>query len=274
MREFVMTAAQIVDKFGTNKLTNEISFKNVSSVVETAYKKGLTEQWFYVTHMVRPNPDYDPTSEDPKKKRFQSVYFEQGLSNQHFNGQVHSGNIHGLTTRDMDKILRSSGFDFFPIFAPRWSVTGEDVYGTDCPGMIALGDNKALQTMHKRKAQAIEKKVNPPLVGPASLRNKETSLLPGDITYLDENQATDRLRPLHEVNFQISELEQEIQNHQQRISRSYFEDLFLMLSQSDRRQITAREIEERHEEKLLALGPVLEQLNQDLLDPLIEAARS
>ena len=43
-----------------------------------------------------------------------------------------------------------------------------------------------------------------------------------------------------------------------------------MLASSDRRQITAREVEERHEEKLLALGPVLEQLNQDLLDPLID----
>ena len=45
-----------------------------------------------------------------------------------------------------------------------------------------------------------------------------------------------------------------------------------MLSQSDRRQITAREIEERHSEKLLALGPVLETINQDFLDPLIENA--
>ena len=37
-----------------------------------------------------------------------------------------------------------------------------------------------------------------------------------------------------------------------------------------RRQITATEIAERKEEKLLALGPVLEQVNQDLLDPLID----
>jgi len=43
-----------------------------------------------------------------------------------------------------------------------------------------------------------------------------------------------------------------------------------MLSRSNRRQITATEIEERQEEKLLALGPVLERVNQDLLDPLIE----
>jgi hypothetical protein len=43
-----------------------------------------------------------------------------------------------------------------------------------------------------------------------------------------------------------------------------------MLASSDRREFTATEIAERKEEKLLALGPVLEQLNQDLLDPLIE----
>jgi hypothetical protein len=55
-----------------------------------------------------------------------------------------------------------------------------------------------------------------------------------------------------------------------RIRKGFFEDLFLMLAQSDRREITAREIEERHEEKLWALGPVLEGLNQDFLNPNID----
>lgn len=68
------------------------------------------------------------------------------------------------------------------------------------------------------------------------------------------------------------ELEQKQSEVRNRIRRTFFEDLFLMLASSDRRQITAREIDERHEEKLLALGPVLEQLNQDLLDPLIDIA--
>lgn len=46
-----------------------------------------------------------------------------------------------------------------------------------------------------------------------------------------------------------------------------------MLASDPRQQPpTAREVDERHEEKLLALGPVLEQLNQDLLDPLIDIA--
>ena len=43
-----------------------------------------------------------------------------------------------------------------------------------------------------------------------------------------------------------------------------------MLANSDRRQITAREVAEKQEEKLLMLGPVLERLHNELLDPLID----
>jgi len=45
-----------------------------------------------------------------------------------------------------------------------------------------------------------------------------------------------------------------------------------MISLSDRRQITAREIEERHEEKLIGLGPVLELQHKEKLRPLIFGA--
>lgn len=68
----------------------------------------------------------------------------------------------------------------------------------------------------------------------------------------------------------LQELQVLIQETQMRIKKCFYEDLFLMLANSDRRQITAREIDERHEEKLLMLGPVLERQNEDLLDPLID----
>ena len=53
-------------------------------------------------------------------------------------------------------------------------------------------------------------------------------------------------------------------------------DLFLMLAQGDDNSqsgvqpMTAREVAERHEEKLLMLGPVLERLHSELLAPLID----
>jgi hypothetical protein len=140
--------------------------------------------------------------------------------------------------------------------------------------MTALGDVKQLQTEQKRKAQAIEKMVNPPMTGPSSLKNARASILPGDITFTDEREGQKGFRPSHEVDPRIRELMEDIQDVRGNIRRAFFEDLFLMLAQSDRREITAREVEERHEEKLLALGPVLEQLNQDGLDPIIDLSFS
>ena len=173
-------------------------------------------------------------------------------------------------TQDDFTYLRESGYDYFPILAPRWEVTGEDVYGTDCPGMAALGDVQGLQVLQKRKAQAIEKMINPPMVGPHALKFGRPTILPGDITYLDERDGQKGFHAAHEVNVELRFLLEDIRDHQDRIRSAYFENLFLMLAQSDRRQITATEIDERKEEKLLALGPVLEQLNLDLLDPVID----
>ena len=42
-----------------------------------------------------------------------------------------------------------------------------------------------------------------------------------------------------------------------------------MLSGADRTNMTATEVAERHEEKMLMLGPVLERLQNELIDPLI-----
>jgi hypothetical protein len=49
-----------------------------------------------------------------------------------------------------------------------------------------------------------------------------------------------------------------------------FEDLFLMATNIDRSNVTAREIAEKHEEKLLQLGPVLLRQNDEHYDPLID----
>lgn len=252
-REFRLTVRQLVEKFGKRfKGDKEIDWSKFSDGIKTAYDSGHMEHWREVRHVIRPNEEWDITKEESKYKRYKSVWYEKSNRDEE------------------DRFLRESGFDMFPVLVPRWQTTGEDVYGTDCPGMTALGDIRALMVMRRRVAQALEKKVNPPMVGPASLKNGSPSILAGDFTYLDERDGLRSFRPAHEVNFQISEVKDDIREHQLRISRAFFEDLFLMIASTDRRQITAREIDERHEEKLLALGPVLEQLNQDLLDPLVD----
>jgi len=263
-REFQLTVRQLVEKFGTvNQETGKVDLEKFSSHVKNLWERGQREQWIQVCHAIMPNDNYVPNSPLSKHKRFISVYYEKGMGSSQGSGNY-------LRPEEGKEYLSESGFDWFPMLTPRWEVQAEDVYGTDCPGMGALGDIKALQIMEKRKAQAVEKSINPPMVGPVALRNTKTSILPGDITYSDERDGMKGFRPAHEVRMGTGDIREDIREHEQRISRAFYEDLFLMLATSDRRQITAREIEERHEEKLLALGPVLEQINQDLLDPLID----
>lgn len=261
-REFRMTIRQLVQKFGRKDDAGEIDWSVFSEHVQNQYKDGHMETWIDVCHVIQPNPDFDPDKAASRYKRFQSCYYEKGFKGSEKASYLRNG--------DDDKYLRTSGYDFFPVLVPRWEVTGEDVYGTSCPGMESLGDIKQLQTGEKRAGQAIELLVRPPMKGPSALRSTKTSILPGDVTYTDERDGTKGFTPVFQIDPKIQELELKQQQVRQRISRAYYEDLFLMLAQSDRREITAREIEERHEEKMVQLGPVLEQLNQDLLDPLID----
>lgn len=257
-REFNMTVRQLVEKFGERE-DGEIVWDNFSSLVKEMWKSDQKDAWVNVCHVITENEDYDEDALESKNKKWASCYYESGTRS--------GGNTYNI---NKEVFLRESGFDYFPVLVPRWEVTGEDSYATECPGMTALGDIKQLQVGEKRAAQAIEKMVNPALVGPPSLKTTKVSLLPGDMNYVDESSGGKGLHPLHEVNPRIAELEQKQEQLRQRIRRVFFEDLFLMMANTDRREITAREIDERREEKLLALGPVLEQLNQDLLDPLID----
>lgn len=244
-RKFSMTVRQLVMQFGKD---------NVSLSVKGMWEAGNYEQWVEVMHAVYPNVDRDTGRMDSKNKPYKSVYYEVG--------------------GDGDKLLRESGFDEFPIIAPRWTVNGEDVYGSKCPGMTALGQIKALQLEQKRKSQLIDKVTNPPMVGPSSLKNQRVSLLPGDITYIDQMTQQDGFRPAYQVNPDMSGLLADIQDTRQIIDRCYFVDLFRMLQSINTRSMPVEAVIEMKEEKLLMLGPVLERLNDEALNPLIDRAFS
>lgn len=255
-RELQMSVRQIIQKFGT-KDDGSIDWTNISVTVKNAYERNHLDNMFTIIHAITPNEYFDEAKYESKFKKFRSTYYEKGTSTQ---GQI----------KDEDVYLSEKGYDYFPVLVPRWETTGEDAWGTNCPGMEALGDIKQLQLGQRRMAQAIDLLVKPPMKGPTALKSTTAGILPGKITYVDERGDQGGFKPVFQIEPKIQELENMQEQIRQRISRAFYEDLFLMLSQSDRKEITAREIDERHEEKLLALGPVLEQFNQDVLDPLIE----
>lgn len=261
MREFQMTVRQLVEKFGERDAKGQIqNWENFSDHVKQSWTDNLLETWVDVVHVIAPNPDYNPKLATAPYKRYASCYFERGNSSRQAS----------YLRNGKEFFLRESGYDLFPVLVPRWEVSSEDAYGTDSPGMTCLGDVKQLQHGEKKSMQVVDKQVDPPMTGPSALRFTRHSILPGDTTYLDVREGQQGFRPIYEVRTSIQDLEMKQEQVRGRIRRAYYEDLFLMLTNSTRREITAREIDERHEEKLLALGPVLEQLNQDLLDPLID----
>jgi hypothetical protein len=255
VRPFRLTVQQVVERWGHLDASGQPDFKRgepsvLSVQVQDNWNRGNFVAWVDLVQIIQPNVAYDGAKFESKYKRYVQCYYETGKTEAGF--------------------LEETGFDEFPILVARWETSGEDVYGTNCPGMEALGDIRQLQTGEKRAAQAIEKLINPPLTGGRALMNTRVSVLPGDVTYDDPREAGVGIRPTYQIQFRLDQLEAKQQQVRLRVQRSFFEDLFLMLASSDRREITAREVEERHEEKLLAVGPVLEQLNQDVLDPLVE----
>lgn len=239
-REFEKTVAEIVKEFGIDK---------VSTTVKNLYDRGQLDTWITIIHAIEPREDRDPKMRDSLNMAYGSYYFELGSN--------------------PGKYLRESGFVDFPVVAPRWATTGGDIYGHS-PGMEALGDVKQLQHEQLRKAQCIDYQTKPPLQVPTSMKNRDVDTLPGGISFVDANTAGGGIRSAFQVNLDLNALLLDIQDVRERVRGAFYADLFLMLANATDTRMTATEVAERHEEKLLMLGPVLERLHNELLDPLIE----
>ncbi|MDX8537057.1 portal protein [Mesorhizobium abyssinicae] len=243
-RTFRWSVARIVSRFG---------YAKVSQRIRGLYDQSKYEERFDIWHAVEPRLSRDTSKIDKKNKAFLSNYWEASET---------AGGMAG-------ELLEESGFDENPIIAPPWELAGDDHYGLS-PGQVALGDIKGLQLMTKRKWEAIDKKVRPPMTGPTSMRNNPASLLPGAVTYVDDPTGKG-FRQAMDVNLDLSHLTVDIRGTEDAIDRFFFADLFLMLANMDGIQPrNTMEIAERKEEKLLQLGPVLENVYGGQLEPVID----
>ncbi len=234
-REFFMTPVQMAGQFGLANLPLDIR--------RAAEEK--RNGWFKVQHIIMPNPNADDTKAGQVNMPYVSAYFTP------------EGHL-----------LKQGGYHEFPVIAARWEVRNSaDIYGRG-PGWKALGDVKMLQKMQKTKLVALDKNTNPPMMVSSNVQG-EVNLLPGGLTrYSGTTDAA--VKPAYQVPVDLNALEASIEKVKQTIRGQFFADVFLMLSTQNFAHMTATEVAERHQEKMLVLGPVLERLKNELLDPLIE----
>lgn len=241
-RTMTKTVGQLVEEFG---------LEACSVTVRNLYDRHQYDSPVEVLHAIEPRRGRDYGKRDSKNMPFKSCYLEIGRDNP-------------------DKFLRESGFQEFPALAPRWIVDGDDTYSARWPAAVALGSIKQLQQEQRQKSTAIDYQVEPPLQVPTAYRNQDFDRLPGGVMYVDMNQPNAGVRSAFEVNLNLDHLLADIQDVRGMINQPFYVDLFRMISNDTRSDITAREIAERHEEKLLMLGPVLERLHNEMLQPFIE----
>jgi len=240
-REFHMTAAQLIKEFGE---------ENVSEPVKKAFKTNKPDTWFRVRHLVEPNDERIPDRKDFMNMEYRSVYWEPDCSDIAF--------------------LAQRGFENFNILGPRYGQSkSTDSYGKDSPGWNSLGNTKMLQLLHKDFLLALGKVIKPPLQQDATVQGQINDL-PGGITHTSGTLPNAGVAPLYQINPDLGKMSEKIQDTRNQIKEDFYTDLFLMMTMTDRREISATEVVERHEEKLLMLGPLLIKLQSELLDRLID----
>jgi hypothetical protein len=270
-RDFRWTVNQIVDKFGCRgKAGKEFTvdddefWVNISLRTRGLWESRQRDIWVDLVHAVEENIGRDVGKLGWQGMRFRSVYYERG-------GEPDLVLSDSQKEDEGKKALRIGGFRDFPIFCARWYTNSEDAWGRGW-AMDALGDARALQLQQRRKAQAIDKLVDPPMVADAALRNQRTSLLSGDTTFIAPEANSIGFKPAYEIKPDLQGILEDIKETQERIKSLGYADIFAMFIDAEKtsQPITAAEVNAKQQEKLLMLGPVLEQMNFDLFGPLHE----
>ncbi len=250
-REYTYTVSQIVEWFGLENCPNE---------VQQFWQQGgaVVEREFVVAHAIEPNFGLLSRGGDAKRLDVLPGHFEYR-------------EVYWLRGRPGPSPLSLRGFNERPFMVSRWSTTSNDAYGRG-PGMDALGDTKQLQAETREKGRVIQQISKPSMGAEPELNEKPSSILPGEITYVNTTGGKKGFWPLFEPNPQaIPAITADITEIQKRIDRAFYTDVFLMITQMEGVQPRNElEIAERKGEKIQQLGPVIELFETEFASPCIQ----
>lgn len=239
MRRVWMPARQIYERFG------ERASRTVKDECSKGSKVALNRH--EVIHCICPRLDRDRSKIDNKNMPWAEYYWEKG-------GR---------------RFLSETGYRVKPFVAIRWDAHGTDIYGRG-PGHDVLPDTKMLQQMDRTGLRALHKHVDPPTARPSNSATEELDTLPGGDNVYNSSQPN-AIHAIYQTNPNLQHLDIRIARKQEDIKQALYVDMFLMIQQVDgNHQMTAREVSERAHEKLLMLGPIIERMTFEGLNPILD----
>ena len=248
-RTLFLTPRQMVERFGKNNVS-----KSIADIVD---KKSGTQESKYVAILECVIP------EEYRGMPFTQIFWEIGGANQSFQDAA-------LMTRagqSQNKPLGVFGFYEFPYPVARWDLIGSDIYGMG-PGSEALPEIKRLQQMEKAFLMATHKDINPPLNAPSYMRGK-LQTLPGSFNYY--RNPGEKVESIYNMAFNYQGVSMAIERVENRIRELFFNDIFLTAARDPNASpMKAAEVHVKEGEKMLRLGPVIERLQNEFIEPIIE----
>jgi len=163
-------------------------------------------------------------------------------------------------------MLEESSFITFPYVVPRWSKCAGETYGRS-PAMKVMPTILVLNEMMKTVIRGAQLAVDPPLLVPDDGYLMPLETFPGAINYAKMNLAPEneiKQMPVGHPEFG-HEL---IMKQRESIANAFYVDL-LELTET-RPQMTATEVIDRREEKMVLLSPMVSRLQTELLSPMID----
>lgn len=250
-QEVKWTVRQLVERFVRDPQNPKSSdWSKISNSTTSQWNNKQYEQWVDLVYIVYPNADRIDGAADYRGMPYTACYYE-------------------MNSKDEDRLLEEKGYRQFPVMVARLAPSEGEAYGNGL-ALDCLGSAKALQLQEKRKAQIIDKEVDPPMRGNPALKGQRTSQLPGDVTWVEAGQGQVGFEPLSQWKPDRSGMLEDIASIEARIRQIMFADIFALFIQGEQKDSTATEIAAKQQEKLLMLGPVLEGLNHELLNKAID----
>lgn len=234
-RAYLKTLRQLALEFGQDALS-----RDAQDALRTDPDKSIT-----VVHGTFPRETWVPGRLDAEGKPMAALYWE----------------------KETEHPLHEGGYWEDPWHTARWRKTSREVHGRG-PAIDCMPDIKTLHKQRKSDLLGGQKAVEPPLWVPATLVGRfRTS--PNAMNYFRRGRGNEKPEALSNIVGNVPFGLEMTNDTRNLVKQAFFVDVFMMLS-SETAGMTATEVVERVQERLMILGPAIGRLHSEALGPSIE----